>query len=429
VYHRALETHGARRELTPQRLEVLLKLYALLYRGVVVTDSDLNNNRALHAVSKRDGPFADALRSGFVVRAARTASDGQIQSPLDVLENLRRRSRARADLVPRDHVVQLDNVFERDGAGTVTWCDLDIAGIFHTRLRYALRREAARQWGGAGAMAERVLAFLDAEPTAGAADLERRFAREAGSSPAWQRVWELVLGTYGGNVPYAFGGRLIVGEPHDGIVGALLPAGPGTPVDAVADQVEHYASALSDGPAEVRLEVGAYERGGPPRFRLDVRRLLELRIPELAELREAAEPAAFFDLRHRALDSPTAVDVREELLAAAVGYLERLADRGRTLWEVTPDTALRRQRVETYREYARRRRREDERGLLLSMVSLVASPVLGFFVSLGEMIPKAWRLDRQRWEADHDVVPPEFEDLLALAQRRPDYRVIEAMRG
>ena len=80
ICDQSLAAHSGRKAKTLQSFERHLKRTALFYEGVIVPDSDLNNNVRFQAATQNDEPghtfVAEAIQSGFIVRAARKAPSG-----------------------------------------------------------------------------------------------------------------------------------------------------------------------------------------------------------------------------------------------------------------------------------------------------------------------------------------------------------------
>lgn len=87
-------THG-NTYLKSGDIEMFIKLNALFCRGVIIPDSDLNNNPVLHAllkVDQSDSTFKSALELGFIRPAVRYKA-GKIWSQMEILEALKKKVR------------------------------------------------------------------------------------------------------------------------------------------------------------------------------------------------------------------------------------------------------------------------------------------------------------------------------------------------
>src|SRR4051794_39142818 len=116
----ALQTHGAGLEPEDEHLsrrradfELNLKASALLTRGIVVTDSDLNNNPLFHGMLGTDRALRTAIEVGFVRRAARAGEDDTPWSQDQVARLLKNSSPDRFRKIPEGHVADLDAALAR----------------------------------------------------------------------------------------------------------------------------------------------------------------------------------------------------------------------------------------------------------------------------------------------------------------------------
>jgi hypothetical protein len=143
ICDQSLAAHSGRKAKTLQSFERHLKRTALFYEGVIVPDSDLNNNVRFQAATQNDEPghtfVAEAIQSGFIVRAARKAPSGGPISQQQVYETLLSNNRRRAKQIPGDHAARLDEIFARSGQPSVMWDALTVASVFRARLLHVLQ--------------------------------------------------------------------------------------------------------------------------------------------------------------------------------------------------------------------------------------------------------------------------------------------------
>ena len=235
----------------PVLFDRFLRFNALFSRGLVVADSDLNNNSVFHnAALRADGLFWAAVRSGFIRRAAREDEAGNLLTQREVAEGLKRSSRWRFDLIPPGYPADLDAAIARAEAEAppLTWTLKGVNRMFGAKLLALLKSAAGEtsrdsaQRGLIEAIAGWVGEQLKAGAPFGAADIETQLRPRAGSAdtPAWGAVWPLVLEAHTGNIPLVFDGRLEVAslpEASD----RMLPAGPESSPEESAVQAQIYA--------------------------------------------------------------------------------------------------------------------------------------------------------------------------------------------
>lgn len=418
----------------PGIFERFLRSSALFSRGLVVADSDLNNNTVFHhAAQRHDGLFWDALRCGFVRRAAREDASGYRLAQADVAEGLRRSNPGRYSLIPDGYPTALDQAIaqaERDLPPPI-WTLHDVNEAFGSKLLALLKTaEADRSRDRAQlAVIERISNWVREQRRTltgfGAADIEQQLMPLDGGTDylAWQAVWPTVLQAHTGNIPMVFQGNLaVIGLPEAN--DRMLPAGPESGPEESAIEALLYAGG-DDSRRPVELEVRHIRREFPL-LDVNVERLDLLSLEQIEELRETAQPDEFFDARFGSAGSgEKMMNGLDALREANVAYLDRLGSVGILLTEEAQRSALRSERwgvpeineAET-QVVAVQREALVEYTMMHSFPLLGAGPqVLGCdFTSLINLIG-----------------PEQAKDFYGIgakffwAYKRPDFRVIQRM--
>jgi hypothetical protein len=350
-----LQNHSVMRDgldlAEPRVLDRFLRFSALFSRGLVVADSDLNNNAIFHnAAQRKDGLFWSAVKTGYLRRAARQDETGNLLTQGEVADGLRKSSRWRFDLIPSGYPGDLDTAIAQaeDKAPPLIWTRHDVNRTFASKVLALLRSaEADRnrdisQVRIMDAIASWVRKLQSAGTPFGAADIESQLRPRDGSveSSAWDAVWPLVLEAHTGNIPLVFGGRLPVIEVPEAAV-RMLPAGPEAGPEERAIHARLYAGPSAE--QAVQLEV-RHIHTGLPSLNISTERLDELSLEQVEELREAAEPEELLACRFRTAGSGEAmVAGAEAMRTASTAFLERLAGAGIVLTAEAERTALRSQ--------------------------------------------------------------------------------------
>jgi hypothetical protein len=417
-----------------------LKAAALLSRGIVVSDSDLNNNALLHRVVQEDGPaFLRAIRLGVVRRAVRLQDDAGVLRPArqaEVAAALAKNNPGRHALIPPKHVTSLDAAFNeaesRPETGPLSWTFTQLGTIFTSRLLKVVDDEARMTSPADPAHAvlqsianwvrERVLG-KEAITAAGLEEAKKRDDLGTVDAVAWDRIWPLVLNAYNGNVPAAL--DLTLGEPLDDPL-RFLPAGPDSSGNELATELKLYAQ-----PIEQARDVFSVEKVSMDlpdvlsRIRFDERRLRALDLAEVLELREGAGPDEFFALRHDGLGSAEKFEDRlSTYLNAAADYVERLMTRGSVLTRTGGENALTRlvqDGVGADSDLAAYFLRSNDPEIL-------ADQLLMCIADSQVLAPHLAMCDLQRVARMRPELNQEFERLgrvPLLVVSRPDYRIIQ----
>jgi hypothetical protein len=238
VFPTTIQTHlpGGRESNGDPReeFELTLKVAAILSRGVVISDSDLNNNSILHGQLERNSTFRTALEIGFIRRAARAAVDGVPASQAQVAEALKKSNPERFERIPPGHIVALDRALARAemmGTPPLLWTAPQLGELFARRL-IKLLDDGRRTTRGNEPLCSMFAQGVDwvracrrSETQVAAAAFERDL-RPPGATDAqaaaWDVVFDRVLEAYNGNIPTAL--NLSLADPVVTPV-PFLPAG------------------------------------------------------------------------------------------------------------------------------------------------------------------------------------------------------------
>ncbi|UUU23783.1 hypothetical protein [Streptomyces sp. DSM 40750] len=321
-------------------LDLFLKSAILMCRGIVISDSDLNNNPLFYGFHQDDAVLRDALESGFIRRAVRSNSEGPASQRV-VAEALRANSPRRFEKIPDGHVDTLDSIFckTEQAIPPVEWNLEELGEIFIKRLGCMIR-EVSR--GTSHTSAERKIAqsvsdWVKRKTSEGesisAAILEaelRPISATHAESLAWRNIWARVLHAYNGNVPVAFHGQLI--QADNGInFDQYIPAGPESSEKVSNEELKLYDFAASDKLEQIHVTEERH-RNSEDLFEFNVERLADLSLRSVTELRDACEPDALFQLRYLTLaSSDHLAQLQEKLHNEGAAYAERLAGRGQVM--------------------------------------------------------------------------------------------------
>jgi hypothetical protein len=320
----------------PQVFNRFLREEALISRGLVVVDSDLNNNKIFHKAAEHDeGLFWAAIRNGFIRRAARKDDAENLLTQREIAEGLKRSAPQRFEQIPVDYLAKLDVALASAEAVSppLIWTPKDVYASFTGRLSAMLESSAADATRDS-AQRDMVVAIRDwvsdqlAEGNrVGSAEIESRFEPPPGSTefPAWNAVWRLILDAQTGNIPPVFRGDLTV----RGLTGAsdrMLPGGPEASPEEKAVQAQIYAHDYAERSIDFEVRHTATTL---PDFRPNWKRLDELSLEQVEELRDAAEPGERLIKLFEARGSAEAMAATQAALRdATAGYLDRLASAG-----------------------------------------------------------------------------------------------------
>ncbi len=341
IFHKGFDSHTAWSPQSLEQLELLLKTLTLFYRGVVVADSDFNNNPVFFSLTQqRESILHDALASGFLRRAARMtktqdSSDGAPVTQQSIFSSFQKNSPERASRIPEGHPRCLDNLFERVECThkPLSWTADQLSDIFRTRLIVEMYNSKGELDLEAKILADRVIDYVLDLPdpqTLRATVLEKELFHEKDSSSSQRLVWDLVLQAYTGNVALLF--DLMLGEPANGKP-SVIPSGPEASDVQMLLAADFYVGMLTSQEKLQELFLVTVEPTTPQYdnflWKIDPNRLRTLSFSQLEEIRESAGPDRFFDLRFETLGS-------SDKLAGSVGelwnelsiYGEKLISRG-----------------------------------------------------------------------------------------------------
>lgn len=335
LFHRGFESHTDWGPRTVEEFEKFVKIGSLFYRGIVISDSDLNNTPLFSSLTKEKNEtiLQKACKFGFIRRAARINQDDR--NPVDqqaVFESFKKNSPERASIISEKHPKKLDKILEEteNEYKPLTWEVGQLADVFATHLTTGLDRADFNK--GEKSLANKILKYVE--------DLDGDYSRlraakiESEILPQWQksesqrRVWEQVLQAYNGNLPYAFKGDLIIGDLIEGDKSAI-PGGPESNNDEKEFAVDYYDAVISN--KIDRLFVLREEQltTSDEHWCLDTKKLLDLSIYEIVELREEADPDEYFNMRHDILSSPDSLEKKsEDLYESKNSYWAALCDAG-----------------------------------------------------------------------------------------------------
>jgi len=335
LFHRGFESHTDWGPKTVEEFEQFVKIGCLFYRGIVISDSDLNNTPlfSLLTKEKNETVLQKACKSGFIRRAARINQDDRTLVDQQALfESFRKNSPDRASIISEKHPQKLDKIFGQteNEYAPLTWEVGQLAEVFGKRLRCELKTpDFNRQ---EKSLADKIIEHVD--------DLEGDYSRlraakiETEILPQWEksepqnRVWKQVLQAYNGNLPYAFDDRLIIGDSIEGDKSAI-PGGPESNNDEKELAVDYYFARISKKEIEKFVLKEEKLTTSDVCWYLDTKKLQNLSINEIVKLREKAKPEHYFNLRHIVLGSPTLLEKHSiDYHEAKNAYWEALADAG-----------------------------------------------------------------------------------------------------
>jgi hypothetical protein len=343
LFPTSLQTHG--NGVFPTRLADgfhlarFLKVAALCCRGLVIADSDLNNNPIFYRLTAGDTVLRDALGSGLIRRAVRQVQGGRA-SQRAVGEALKTSNPARFSKIPTGHLDQLDAIFaQQEGTfAPFEWTLAQLGNVFTDKLKQRLIDEERTLLVPEGrALIAAMVAWIDERVERGEGVAAARLEAElgpAGRNPpdedAWNAVWPLVLETYNGNVPLVMNGSLT--EAYNPRRNDLLsPAGANSNPEEIANAVRHY---VADFPTDAiqpspPIHLPLRDHVSSTTFVLNERRLDEMTLRQIIELRDRCEPDGYFRLRFAAIGSSHELAEHTHALTdAAETYAQRLASAG-----------------------------------------------------------------------------------------------------
>jgi len=424
LFHRGFESHTDWGPRTVEEFEQFVKIGCLFYRGTVISDSDLNNTPLFSLLTKEKNENKNILQKacdvGFLRRAARINQDDR--NPVDqqaLFESFKKNSPERASIIPEKHPQKLDKILEstENEYKPLIWEVEQLAKPFGKRLEaeLGLANFNREENSLANKIIEHVADFEGDYSRLRAAKIECEILPQWRKSDPQRRVWEQVLQAYNGNLPYAFDGRLIIGDSIEGDKSAI-PGGPESNNDEKELAVDYYDALISN---KIEKYFALREEkltSSDVHWYLDTKKLRNLSFDEIVELREKASPENYFNLRHYVLGSPTSLKEKSnDYYEAKNAYWEALSDSG---------IALNRSSEKMGRDKGHRilleRRREDSK-IETSKTVMERIPGSGAVVSLidAHSIGRKTRVSRQ---AKRGADP-----INNINIKRPDYHVVEKL--
>jgi len=306
---------------------LVLKHLALFYRGLVISDADLNNNPLFHPItqdpeSKSSRTFREAIKAGFIRRAARVVRDPKTGSSaatqVQVFHEFQERDEEAAKRVPRSHPSILHDMFSvaEKEVDPLYWSRADLDTIFASRLVFEVASYTTSSAHEVRDLALRVDGYarecLEQKTNVSAATLQRTLRQRAdglGSSriEALDKVWKAVQRAYHGNLPLAFDGDLIVGTSPG--LGPSITGGPAATPEELRMTMQAFAQQNSTGRATVMTVVSEEGKGKWPAPRLvNLGWLGDLSFSEIEKRRDEAYPEEMMDLRFAVLGAPDSAD-------------------------------------------------------------------------------------------------------------------------
>ena len=436
IFHRGFESHTDWGPRTVEEFEQFVKIAGLFYRGIVISDSDLNNNPlfSLLTMDKNKEVLQNAFEVGVLRRAARINQDGGVIDQQALFESFKKNSPERGSSISDTHPQKLDKFLEpiENEYKPFVWKVEQLAEVFGNRLVAEL--SLADFSRDENILAGKIVEYVN--------ELDGDYSRlraakiELEILPQWRRsehqrcVWEQVLQAYNGNLPYAFDGRLIIGDPVEGDKSAI-PGGPESNNDEKELAVDYYAALISN-KTEKLFAVGEEQlTTSGVHWYLDTKKLRNLSLDQIVELRENASPDEYFNLRHNVLGSPSSLEGNSnDLHEAKNAFWKSLSDAGIALNHSSEKIG----RDKAYRIRLKRYNNDFNNKLLneSSKIIMEATPGGGILVALidtkaifGEYkdLSQAKRGKGQLASKIYD----EVDSIYNISLKRPDYNVVDRL--
>jgi hypothetical protein len=414
-----------------------VKIAGLFYRGIVISDSDMNNNPlfSLLTMDKNKEVLQNAFEVGVLRRAARINQDSGVAIDQQALfESFKKNSPERASSIPDKHPQKLDKFLEpiENEYKPFVWKVEQLAEVFGRRLEAELGlADFSRE---ENILAGKIIEYVN--------ELEGDYSRlraakiELEILPQWRRsehqrcVWEQVLQAYNGNLPYAFDGRLIIGDPVEGDKSAI-PGGPESNNDEKELAVDYYAALISNKTEKLFVLGEEQLTTSGVQWYLDTKKLRNLSIDQIVELRENAYPDEYFNLRHNVLGSPSSLEKNSNnLYEAKNAFWESLSDAGIALNRSSEKIG----RDKAYRISIEGRRDDFNNGLLYEIFKIImeAIPCVGIVVSfldaysIGNKYKDLYQAKRGKGQF-FEKVSAEADSIYNISLKRPDYHVVDRL--
>lgn len=436
IFHRGFESHTDWGPRTAEEFEQFVKIAGLFYRGIVISDSDLNNNPlfSLLTIDKNKEVLQNAFEVGVLRRAARINQDDWVVDQQALFKSFKKNSPERASSIPDKHPQKLDKFLEpiENEYKPFVWKVEQLAEVFGNRLVAEL--SLADFSRDENILAGKIIEYVN--------ELEGDYSRlraakiELEILPQWRRsehqrcVWEQVLQAYNGNLPYAFDGRLMIGDPVEGDKSAI-PGGPESNNDEKELAVDYYAALISNETEKLFVLGEEQLTTSGVQWYLDTKKLRNLSIDQIVELRENASPDEYFNLRHHVLGSPSSLEEKSnDLSGAKNAFWESLSDAGIALNRSSEKMG----RDKAYRILLARHSDDFNNELLkeISKIIMEATPGGGILVALidakslcGEY-KDLYQAKRGKGQLAAKIYG-EVDSIYNISLKRPDYHVVDRL--
>lgn len=437
IFHRSFESHTEWGPKTAEEFKQFVKIASIFYRGIAISDSDLNNNPlfSLLTMDTNKEFLQNAFEVGFLRRAARMNQDDWVAIDQQALfESFKKNSPERASSIPDKHPQKLDKILEpiENKYKPFVWKVEQLAEVFGKRLVAEL--SLADFSRDENILAGKIIEYVN--------ELEGDYSRlraakiELEILPQWRRsehqryVWEQVLQAYNGNLPYAFDGRLMMGDLVEGDKSAI-PGGHESNNDEKELAVDYYAALISN-KAEKLFAVGEEQlTTSGVHWYLDTKKLRNLSLDQIVELRENASPDEYFNLRHNVLGSPSSLERNSnDLHEAKNAFWESLSDAGIASNRYSKEIG----RDKIYRILLARRNDDFNNELIneISKIIMEAIPCVGTLVALidaksivGEY-KDLYQAKRGKGQLAAKIYD-EVDSIYNISLKRPDYHVVDRL--
>lgn len=435
LYYGGFDAHASWGPRSPVELVRVLKLQSLFYRGLFVSDSDLNNG-PLFAQTSVDVTSRDVLKEALgtgVLRRLPRLRNGGPASQQEVFEVFRQRCPDRAQAVKAvnpDWPRQADEwtiPFESRQI-PAAWEEQSLASVFHQRLGVALGLWEPLLRGPAKTLVLDLLSHLRISGSQGllAGQIEREFL------PGWRQcrwkeeIWNRILRCYCANTCSIFGGQVILMDPQPGSIEAI-PGGPELSNDAIELALDCVKRSVNGGFSEVEDHYDLVRitpsHPRPWTWALDLKKLWNLSLAEIVELRERACPTKFFHERFHVL-AGTALSstVPARLEEARDEFYQSLASAGLAMQAEATE------KPETIE--ARRKSLDQLNRLGLSVVLEMSVSGLGMLVTVVELAGTSFgkkryqSIKRRLTEKQRSLLDPTPDDPI----RRPNFEILRRVR-
>ncbi|ACA98031.1 MULTISPECIES: hypothetical protein [Cyanophyceae] len=418
-------THG-NTYLKSGDIEMFIKLNALFCRGVIIPDSDLNNNPVLHAllkVDQSDSTFKSALELGFIRPAVRYKA-GKIWSQMEILEALKKKSPERGHQVPVEYVQKLDGILSRREKmkDPLVWSTEGAAKIFAERILNELPYRCNGLSGIGQEKLQKILEFVKdnkEQPNFDAVSIEKNCfseSKDQDDKQLWNGISQCYLGNIGIELATSSDGKVITAMPEQSkeehsVFNCILPAKAVEQLKLLEHQIGEEDKAKN--------EMGNYL--------LNLNKLRKLTLDQIIELREASYPDSYIQARYNNMlpsfkDKESnnlelsLSDTRQEKLLqeARQQYWENLFQQGLALDKKKHEEPI----VQYCKEKTGKKNRYDGAKLFFSMI-----PIANWCVTACGLFE--WMHGLHQYQNNSFDEVPKLDDLFLQIPKMPDYGLIE----